>query len=203
MITDDHPDYPHDVLHAYPRNQNVDEKNKLKLQEIAPEEQQVIKSIDHDKDKHTQMLDLRIPDNKAKTGGLVSELHLAVGAKVMLTVNVDVSDVLVNGARGTVEAIIKIGSEVTLVLVKFDHSRVGTKAIAQSQYRSQYPAAVPISRHEAVFCIGKNKADEVSRRQFPLVLAWATTIHKVQGLTMDQIVVNMVDKVLFQSSEDT
>ena len=92
----------------------MDEKNKLKLKDIAPEEQhEVIKSIDHDKDKHTQMLDLRMPDNKAKTGGLVSELHLAVGAKVMLTVNVDVSDGLVNGARGTVQAIIKTGSEVT------------------------------------------------------------------------------------------
>ena len=72
--------------------------------------------------------------------------------------------------------------------VKFDHSRVGVTAIAQSQYRSQYPEAVPISRHEAVFFIGRNKAAEASRRQFPLVLAWATTIHKVQGLTMDQIV---------------
>ena len=106
-------------------------KNKLKLQEIAPEEQQeVIKSIDHEKDKHTQMLGLRMPD-KAKTGELVSELPLAVGAKVMLTVNVDVFDGLVNGARGTVEAVIKIGSEVTLVLVKVDHSRVGTKAITK------------------------------------------------------------------------
>ena len=195
-ITDDHPNYPHDALHAYPRNHHVDEQNKLKLQEIAPEEQhEIIKFIDKDKDKHTQLLNLRIPENKANTGGLVCELHLAVGAKVMLTVNVDVSDGLVNGARGTVQAIIKTGSEVTLVLVKFDHSWVGTKAVAQSQYHSQYPEAVPISRHKAVFCIGKNKAAEVSRRQFPLVLAWATTIHKVQGLTMDQIVVDMVDKM--------
>jgi ATP-dependent DNA helicase PIF1 len=196
IITNDHPNYPHDALHAYPRNSHVDEQNKLKLQQLAPErEHDVIKSIDKDKDKHTQLLNLSMPENKSKTGGLVGELHLAIGAKVMLTVNVDVSDGLVNGARGTVQAIIKTGNEVTLILINFDHSRVGAKAIAQSQYRSQYPEAVPISRHEAVFCIGKNKAAEVSRRQFPLVLAWATTIHKAQGLTMDQIVVDMVDKV--------
>ena len=48
------------------------------------------------------------------------------------TVNVDVSDGLVNGARGTIEDIIKTGSEVTVVLVKFDHSRVGITAIAES-----------------------------------------------------------------------
>ena len=200
VITDDHPSYRHDAFHVYARNAHVDDQNKLKLRELAPEQQHVvIKAIDNTKDKHTRLLNLKPSDNKADTG-LVSELHLAVGAKVMLTVNVDVSDGLVNGARGTIEDIIKTGSEVTLVLVKFDHSRVGVTAIAQSQYRSQYPEAVPISRHEAVFFIGKNKAAEASRRQFPLVLAWATTIHKVQGLTMDQIVVDM-RKVKFDAGQ--
>ena len=32
---------------------------------------------------------------------------------------------------------------------------------------------------------------EITRLQFPLTLSWATTIHKVQGLTLDAIVVNM------------
>ena len=170
-ITDDHPNYPHDVLHAYPRNQQLDKQNKKKLQQLAPEEQhEIIKSIDNSKDKHTKQLDLTMPENRAKTGGLVRELHLAINAKVMLTVNVDVSDGLVNGARGTIQGIIKTGSEVITILVKFHHSRVGTNAIAQSQYRSLYPEAVPISRQEALFSIGKSKSIEVSRRQFPLIL---------------------------------
>ena len=104
------------MYHVYARNAHVDDQNKLKLKELAPEHV-VIKAIDNTKDKHTQLRNLKPSDNKADTGGLVSELHLAVGAKVMLTVNVDVSDGLVNGARGTIEDIIKTGSEVTSSLI--------------------------------------------------------------------------------------
>ena len=43
---------------------------------------------------------LSMPESKAKTGRLVGEVRLTVGAKA---VNVDVSDGLVNGARGTVK----------------------------------------------------------------------------------------------------
>lgn len=77
---------------------------------------------------------MTIPQSKAQTGVLIDKLHLAVGAKVMLTFNINVIDGLVNDARGTVEAIIKASTnnEVMLLLVKFDHPRVGTTAIAQS-----------------------------------------------------------------------
>jgi hypothetical protein len=36
-ITNDHQNYLHDALHAYPRNSHLDEQNKLKLKERAPE----------------------------------------------------------------------------------------------------------------------------------------------------------------------
>ena len=81
-IKDNHPGYPNDALHVYPCNNHVDDQNKLKLHELAPEEQHVIiKAIDSTKDNHTKLLNLKPSDNKTDTGGLVTELHLAIGTQ--------------------------------------------------------------------------------------------------------------------------
>ena len=134
----------------------------------------------------------KLSDKRSETGGLHTTLKLAVGARVMLTANVDVSDGLVNGARGEVVHIAKNASdEIHKILVSFDNPSVGKCAIRSSAYRSNYGNAVPLSKHEATFLAMGKRGSEVTRVQFPLTLAWATTIHKVQGLTLDEIVVDL------------
>ena len=191
-ISKDNPSYPTRCLHTYRLNRDVDQRNIMMLNALAPESEHVsITAIDHTKDTHITHLTIKMPTSKAKTGGLVGELTLAVGAEVMLTINIDVNDGLVNGARGKVAQIIASGDKVNVVLVNFKNPRVGNTARLRGHYRQEQPHAVPIHRHKATFCVGRHKTVEVSRTQFPLVLSWASTIHKVQGLTLDNIVVDM------------
>ena len=162
-----------------------------------------LEARDSKKDKQTEQLsNIPIPGKRSDTGGLHSVLSVAVGARVMLTVNVDVSQGLSNGACGTVVYIHSLRGDVKAILVKFDSSRVGKKALAESQYKQRYPGAVPIYRHEVSFQVGRGRGVvQRSRLQFPLTLAWACTIHKVQGTTLDQIVVSMEGRGAFQPGQ--
>ena len=86
----------------------------------------------------------------------------------MLTANVDVSDGLVNGARGEVAHIVSSSDHtVTSVLVRFDNERVGHKAIQSSPYCLSFPHAVPLVKYEVVLYAKGKKGSEVTHLQFP------------------------------------
>ena len=185
------PDYPVDALHVYRLNKDVDERNDEMLNKLASNDQQfIIKACDSTSGRHIDLSN--VSDKRSDTGNLPTLLKLAIGARVMLTVNVDVSDGLVNGARGeVVHVVISNERNVVKILVKFDNQTVGLKAIQSSPFRTAYPNAVPLIKHEATFLLRGRRGNDIKRLQFPLTLAWATTIHKVQGLTLDEIVVDM------------
>lgn len=92
------------------------------------------------------------------------ELILKPGARVMLVKNISVRRGLANGSLGTVQ-VCRPGK----VLVNFDGQ----------------PAVEEISR----FQFEMQKGDEVvaTRSQYPLRLAYAITIHKSQGMTLDKV----------------
>ena len=186
------PDYPHNVLHVYRLNTDVDSRNSFMLNSLAPEDQQYVIEASDAVAGQTRHIDFsRLSNKRSETGGLHGVLKLAIGAHVMLTTNVDVADGLVNGARGEVVHVVSNDVKVVKVLVKFDHPDVGLKAVQSSPYRSTFPYAVPIGKYEVKFFAQGRRGAEVTRLQFPLTLSWATTIHKVQGLTLDAIVVDM------------
>ena len=185
--------YPVQALHVYRLNADVDIRNTHMLNNLAPQSAQfAIKAIDIVAGQTSHISLSTLSDKRSETGGLHGTLKLAIGARVMLTANVDVSDGLVNGARGeVVHVVTNNNSEVTNVLVKFDNNKVGIKSIQTSPYRSKCSHAVPLTKYEVMFFAKGKRGSEIKRLQFPLTLAWASTIHKVQGLTLDEIVVDM------------
>ena len=109
-------------------------------------------------------------------------MHVKVGASVMLTTNIDVSDGLTDGDVGPVKYVIteEVTKRVNAILVEFDNTDVRQEAKSKSLYKHINSKAVPIFKTQAVFPVYGKTSFQASRTQFPLVLAWAITLHKCQ-----------------------
>ena len=66
------------------------------------------------------------------TGGLVKLLKLKIGARVMLTVNVDMQDCLVHGLTGNVKHIESVQSSIHKVHLKFYDEQACSRAMRSS-----------------------------------------------------------------------
>jgi len=194
QIHADDPAHDQTTLHIYATNAEADGHNKRCLVTL----QQPIYSIyvkDSSKDKSTGQLDTAKTTQghkRSDTGGLHDCLEIAIGAIVKLTTNIDVADGLVNGVRGTVSHIIVTADGAPrVILIKFFDKRCGHAAVNKSPYKDSYPGAVPICKVEVHYQPTRRQTVTYSRWQFPLTLSWSSTIHSVQGLTVDKLVVDM------------
>lgn len=93
----------------------------------------------------------------------------------MLLANMDVGRGLCNGSRGVVVDF-KDGMKPVVKFVNGD--------------RVQFDAP---STFRNVVIVPREGPRQVSRTQYPLALAWATTIHKSQGATLDRVRTNILD----------
>ena len=110
----------------------------------------------------------------------------------MLTVNIDVKSRLVNGQFGTVMHIAKNHrNEVFKIYVQFDDNGAGLMKINTGIFAKQR-CWVPIDKTESKIKVKLNKdtSPVIQRTQFPLMLSWACTSHKVQGLSLGSAVVS-------------
>ena len=132
---------------------------------------------------------------RSETGGLDSEVLIKEGARVMLTTNIDIADRLINGQMGTTVRIAfdRSNDKPTKVYVKFDDDKAGSMTIDKSSDSyAKDNRVVPVLPVLAKIKIrpGKPSSPEIQRIQFPLTLAWACTVHKVQGLTLQNTVIS-------------
>lgn len=161
------------ALHLYPTVEAVVEHNVAKLHNCG-HPIATIKAV------HTGTNAAKAPPDDA--GGLEPVVLLAKSARVMLTSNLWVEVGLVNGAIGTVEAICyRKGSPPDLpvaIMVHLDHYSGPTL----------HNGTVPITPLRRTWF---SSGSQCSRLQLPLKLAWAVTIHKSQGLTLDKVVIDV------------
>lgn len=113
----------------------------------------------------------------------------------MLTNNVDISDRLINGQLGTISKISVNGvsQKPTIVYVKFDDEVAGDLLINKSgDLFAIKNRLVPIKPILSKIKINSSRqsSPQIERLQFPLTLAWACTVHRVQGLTLNNVVVS-------------
>ena len=138
-----------------------------------------------------ELADKVIQQSQSQTSGLAKVLKLKVDARVMLTVNVDIADRLINGQIGAVKFIYRNNNKNEKIYVKFDDAEAGRKRINLDQFARQN-LWVPLETSETNIPIRINKISSpvIKRTQFPLMLSWAYTIHKVQGLGFDKAVIS-------------
>ena len=165
-----------DTLHLYPTREAAAAHNISKLRSNG----QPIATI---KAVHSGPNASKASSDDA--AGLEPVISIARGARVMLTSNLWVDAGLVNGAMGTIcEICYESGGPPNLpvaVMVKFDKYWGPTL----------HDGTVPIVPLRRTWIQGGSAC---SRLQLPLRLAWAITIHKAQGLTLDKVVIDVGKK---------
>lgn len=162
----------------YPINVDVDKYNREELAKLKGQKH-VFKSKNSYGYKYDKDVEHVKPINtdevfgeklmKFLDGGIIpKELELKVGAQVMYLKNDSING-LVNGSRGVVTKIKYNDKDHPIIFVRFVGKKEDIEIVKQV-----YDTEI--------------KSDKIVlfRQQIPLKLAWALTIHKCQGMTLDK-----------------
>lgn len=184
------------AIRIFPLRKQVDDHNAAVLEYYRAQGERIFKIraqdrlVDATRNVENVNMNNIVHADVNKTGGMPQELHIFVGAKVMLRSNIDVRKGLVNGSIGNITEIVwpyfrrdqMYDDDVPSVRVDF--GRDGVHLIEPRTV--QFPA--------------KYNYGTVERRMLPMILCWACTVHKMQGCTVDHAVVYL-GKSLFQDGQ--
>lgn len=108
-----------------------------------------------------------------KYRGLENVINLAVNARITLTTNIWIAKGLVNGSNGVIKDVIFEANNTnpTALLIQFENYS-GPKLFSSDDHRKDW---IPINIFDCY-----STETKASRKQFPIKLAYALTIHKVK-----------------------
>ena len=171
-------------LRLYSTKRRVDDYNHKRMRDLG---RPVIKldAIHEGRDAHKA--------TKDEAGNLESVLHLSIGCRVMLSENIWVERGLVNGAMGALHDIVwhsstdasDMGPPFAL-LINFDMYTGPAYATTNEGI-----PVVPVFMSRREFTVGNSHC---IRQHFPISVAYAITVHKAQGMTLDRCVLNITDR---------
>jgi hypothetical protein len=113
------------------------------------------------------------------------QLHLKIGTQVMLVKNIDVDLGLVNGARGivvdfTLNRFDQFGNELSNLSGHDEIMPIVRFATVVANKKRNLTRTIGREKWE----LSENDHELASRVQVPLMLAWAISVHKSQGMTI-------------------
>ena len=163
------------ALCILPKNEMCDSLNSIMLEKIESEEinliaEDVVNTHIHSLRNKALQTVKKIEDS-SRTAGLERIIKIKVGAQMMLRRNIDTSLGLVNGAICKVQSISKgLTGEIETVNININGE------------------IHKIERVTVIFEIMKDV--NISRKQFPLTLGYAISIHKSQGLSLNSVLID-------------
>ncbi|KAK3097672.1 hypothetical protein FSP39_011969 [Pinctada imbricata] len=189
--------YPKNVPHLFVENKFVDNFNKDFIDTLSTVKVEVLShdAVVADLPKSTKDRLLKsLPMDSSKTANLAHSLVLAVGMIYDITVNLDVNDGIANGSTCIVKYIenrIPQTSRPSVVWVLFSDVTIGSNT--RQKYKHLYNVHIdPL--WTPIFDVNRNflyNYKSYQRTQFPLKPAAAKTVHKAQGCTVDEIVIDL------------
>jgi len=158
---------------------------------------------------HTDEHDAKRPPDDFN--GLLASLKICVGARVMIVANLKKALGLVNGTVGKVFDIMcdHDGHAVCVLVLLRRAAKEGAPGYKGPSFLSRDAmqergldpdkvAVVAIGKHT----VGLRRGTKQQRTQFPLVLAWAVTVHKSQGLTLARVLIDLGEAELRAAAKD-
>ena len=167
----------------FPIKKMVDKINQTEIQKLLadgePEQCEYSVSLKHSNEsisnKSVTETDVKSEvEHVTKNGVFEEKIVLCIGCQVMCIANIDQDLGLVNGSQGVVKSFV-VEDGLRLPIVKFDNIENEIK----------------VKPHNWILECNEN----YSLAQIPLVLSWAITIHKSQGMSIEKAIIDIGSSV--------